>query len=157
MCFFKEVMTGVEVRHIECVSDVDGVHFVLVTVAKPCTVNCITDAIRAYNAEKDESGRIEIVPFSGADVVTFSKAQGYMQHSFYAPFEAAKKCEEAGGESSYWFWNSENGGQTMQKRACKQLVSDLVENSVKPAAEKRTSVTPVREVMFGICFFSGML
>ena len=141
--FFKEVLNGVDLRSIECVS-VDDLHYVLITTNKPCAMSCISDAMKQHNEKAEQ--KMEVVPFDGAEIVTFSKAQGYMQHPFYAPFQAAKKEEEAGGKSSHWCWNVDDVTSVTGKRASKELESDLVQSVITPSMEKRARVAPTREV-----------
>lgn len=140
--FVKEVVEdAVELKSLECVS-VDELHYVLLTLAKPYTTSSINDAILKFNEKAEEGKRLEVVPFEGADIVTFAKAQGYMQHPFYAPFEAAKSAEKEGGSSSYWVWTAPEDGAS--KRVSKELESDFVEGSIKPTAEKRQCIAPGR-------------
>ena len=141
--FFKEVLDGVDLKGIECVSAED-LHYVLVTTHKPCATSAIADALKQFN-EKAEH-QMEVVPFNGTEIVTFSKAQGYMQHPFYAPFQTAKKAEESGGNTTYWCWNADDVDGSTGKRANKELESDLVQSVIKPSANKRARVAPAREV-----------
>jgi hypothetical protein len=151
--FVKEALNGVQVRSIECVS-VNELHYVLVTTHRPCTISRISEALKGYNETAE--ARLELESFNGDDVVTFSKAQGYMQHLFYAPFALAKKSEEGGGQSSYWCWNAEEDSTNTKKRASKELQSDFVESVVTPSEKKRASVTPTREVSPSLCWWVFM-
>ena len=138
--FVKEVVEdSVELKSLECVS-VDELHYVLLTLAKPYTTSSINDAILKFNEKAEEGKRLEVVPFQGVDIVTFAKAQGYTQHSFYAPFEVAKSAEKEGGNSSYWVWTAPG----VIKRVSKELESDFVEGTIKPTAEKRKCAAPGR-------------
>ena len=140
--FMKDVVEGVDLKSIECVS-VENVHYVLLTLVKPCHTCDVVDGIRAFNEKiEDEDKRLRVIPFQGEDIVTFAKAQGYMQHPFYAPFEEAKKTELDGGSTTYWCWEAEGPC----KRVAKELESDFVETCVKPASKKRAGVAPGREV-----------
>ena len=141
--FFKEVLDEVDLRSIECVS-VDDLHYVLITTHKPCAMSCILDAMKKHNEKSTQ--QMEVVPFDGAEIVTVSKAQGYLQHPFYAPFQAAKKEEEAGGKSSYWCGHADEATSATGKRASKELESDLVPSVITPSMEKRARVAPTREV-----------
>ena len=141
--FFKEVLDGVDLKGIECVS-VDDLHYVLVTTHKPCATSNISDALQRFNEKAEQ--RMELVPFNGKEIVTFSKAQGYVQDPFYAPFLAAKKAEETGGQSSHWSWSADDVAGITGKRANKELESDLVQSVIKPSANKRARVAPAKEV-----------
>jgi hypothetical protein len=131
MPFTADVLGSIDVRCIERVT-VGDVHHVLITLGKPRQTACIVKAVNEYNEAKDDKLELD-------EIVTFTKAQGYMQHPFYAPFDAALKLKvgEDGG-FAYSIWNDDNADK---KRAAKELEVDMTESSVKPSSEKRARTT----------------
>lgn len=115
--FTKDLLPALDLRTFESVENDGADHRrVVFTVSRSIPTAFVVAAVDAFNGSlaDDQQGRIRLVPYDGADIVTFAKSQSHEQHSFYAPFDAK------GDGYSAWSADGEMG-----KRLANELAVDM--------------------------------
>lgn len=144
----SDMLPALAVKSMECAL-LDGRQFVVFTVDKSIKVSDVMDAMKEYNSNAEEQLKLET--FDGCDsIITFEKGPRYLHHPFYAVIHEAKNS--VGVEPQrFWEWTADGVSDTKKcKRVVSELVSELVDESITPSAEKRertASKSRIEEVL----------
>ena len=132
----QALLDTLDAKTVESCVDTRGFTHAFMTTHKPKRATNIEDTIAAWNAEQlSEITKVHLHPFPGEDsVVTFSKAPGCtaVDHFIAKTIKEARMKSNAGGESTYRFWSSQDSfasqAQPTKKRSLeRELEIDMID------------------------------
>jgi hypothetical protein len=126
-------------QNIECALS-EGKVFAVLTVDKGVESSDVLKAVDEFNARGEPKLLLEKFGDCQENVVVLEKGQRYMHNPLYLVVQAAKLSPRTEGEpQKFWEWTPESQSvkNMHRKRVVSELVSDLVEESICPAASKR--------------------
>ena len=146
--FTRDLLPALDLRTFESI-DNDGADHrrVVITVSRSIPTAFVAASIDAFNAGlADASQGVALVPYDGADIVTFAKSQSLEQHSFYAPFEAKG--------DGYSAWSADGD---MSKRLANELAVDMCGAQERVEGKRAPQVGGVIRATFAaFCFNNHM-
>ena len=142
--FTRDLLPALDLRTFESI-DNDGADHrrVVITVSRSIPTAFVAASIDAFNTGlADASQGVALVPYDGADIVTFAKSQSLEQHSFYAPFEAKG--------DGYSAWSADGD---MSKRLANELAVDMCGAQERVEGKRAPQVGGVIRATFAaFCF-----
>ena len=146
--FSSDMLPLLRMRSMECAFSGDK-QFVVFTVEKPVKACDVLRVIEGFNSSAGEAA-LSLEKFQDSEdfIVTFEKGQRFLQHPFYAVIQAVKKVPSVEGEAQrIWEWSIDGIPESVRhKRVAGELSSDLVDDSIFPAAPKRDRTGPKQDI-----------
>ena len=146
--FSSEMLPSLRMRSMECAISGEK-QFVVFTVEKPVKACDVLRAIEGFNSGAGVESPLNLEKFQDSEdfIVTFEKGQRFLQHPFYSVIQEVRRAPSVEGEARrIWEWSVDGIPESVRhKRVAGELSSDLVDDSIFPAAPKRDRAGPKQE------------